>query len=283
MRTALREAVGGWGLYTVREIVTLFADEGFRLASDDGIDYGGERRTMCERCQAGIDFTSAAESHRYRLVVDRVIRDHESAIRRTDGAVAEDLTMRIERVQDALTRSGIKRATDGALEVPASNLTSGMRLLDVPSAGDIRLHVDRLARLNQEPEETIGSAKDLVEATAKHVLIELGEPIPGSADLAALSKHALHALHLHPGAIAPTAKGAAVTKRMLAGLHQIAVGLAELRNEGYGTGHGRGRRIPGIKRRRADFVARSAIAYTEMVLDTLHDPDAPWRQAGPSK
>ena len=96
--------------------------------------------------------------------------------------------------------------------------------------------------------------------------------------MAALSKQALKALSLHPEAIAPTARGGEVIRRMLAGLQQIAVGLAELRNEGYGTGHGRGRRISGIQQRHADFVARSAIAYTEMVLDTLHDPTAPWRR-----
>ena len=282
VRNAVTEAVGGWGLYTVSQIATLFADEEFKPSCEDIADHGGQRRTECEVYQAAIDFTSISESRRYLLVVDQIIRDHEAAIRAKDGLVAADLTNRLEKVRGALARSGIRRGADGLLELPTPSLTAAMRLQQVPTESDIRLHVGRLGRLDQEPEETIGAAKDLVEATAKHVLIELGEPVPPTADVAALSKQALHGLHLHPGAIAPTAKGAAVTKRMLAGLHQIAVGLAELRNEGYGTGHGRGRRIPGLQRRHADFVARSAIAYTEMVLDTLHDPDAPWRQGGRS-
>jgi len=37
-------------------------------------------------------------------------------------------------------------------------------------------------------------------------------------------------------------------------------------------------RVLGVRRRHADFVARSAIAYMEMVLDTLHDPNVPWHQ-----
>jgi hypothetical protein len=282
VRNAVREAVGGWGLYTVSQIAGLFADEGFKPSREDIGDYGGQRRTECELYQAVIDWTSPSESRRYLLVVDQIIRNHEAAVRANDGAVAADLTNRLEKVQGALTRSGIRRGADGLLELPTPSLTAAMRLQHVPTESDIRLHVERLGRLDQEPEETIGAAKDLVEAAAKHVLTEFGDPVSPNSDVAALSKQALHALHLHPGAIAPTAKGSAETKRMLAGLHQIAVGLAELRNEGYGTGHGRGRRIPRIKRRHADFVARSAIAYTEMVLDTLHDPDAPWHQKGSS-
>jgi hypothetical protein len=139
------------------------------------------------------------------------------------------------------------------------------------------LQLARLERLEQEPEEMIGAAKELVEPTAKHVLLELGEEPPPNADLAALSKLALKKLNLHPEAIAPTTAGAEIMIRILGSLGQTAGGLAELRNRGYGTGHGAGRRIRGLARRHAEFAARSAVAYTSFVLDTLQDPDAPWR------
>jgi hypothetical protein len=145
VRSALRETVGGWGLYTVRDIQNLFADEGFQPASDNA-DYGGERRTMCERCQMGIDFTSPAGSQRYLHVVDRVIRDHEIASRKNDGQVAEDLEHRLDRVRAALARSGISHGSNGTLEVPTPSLTAGMRLVDVQAESDIRLHVERVAR-----------------------------------------------------------------------------------------------------------------------------------------
>jgi Abortive infection C-terminus len=68
-------------------------------------------------------------------------------------------------------------------------------------------------------------------------------------------------------------------KHILGGLGQIAAGMAELRNL-YGTGHGRGQRIKGLKTRHAEFAARAAIAYTAFVLDTVNDPTAPWRSGG---
>jgi hypothetical protein len=64
---------------------------------------------------------------------------------------------------------------------------------------------------------------------------------------------------------------------ILGGLTQIPHGLAQLRNEGYGTGHGRASRISGIRPRHADLAARAAIAYASFVLETIADPEAPWR------
>jgi hypothetical protein len=146
----------------------------------------------------------------------------------------------------------------------------------IPTDSDLLLHLGRLNRLDQEPEEMIGAAKDLVEATAKLVLYRLEEPIGADADVAAVSKQALKQLNLHPEVIAPTTKGADTMKRILGGLQQIAAGLAELRNMGYGTGHGRGRRVAGLGERHAELAARSASAYVAFVLATLNEPNAPW-------
>ena len=126
----------------------------------------------------------------------------------------------------------------------------------------------------------IGAAKELIEATAKLVLIELNLPVPPNADIGALTKLCLTELRLRPELVAPTTKGAEAMIRVLGGLTQIANGLAELRNLGYGTGHGQGRRIGGIGTRHAELAARAAIAYASFVLDTFADPSAPWRRTG---
>jgi hypothetical protein len=277
IRTAVREAVGGYSIYTLRLISNLFESEGFRPAPDKSADELPEsRRELCDRSHAAIDWTSTSEARQYLYVVERVIDDYDAEIK-ADSAGSSDYAKRVARIRAALARSGIGTDESGRLRLPRGRAVAGMRLAGVPSESDIRLHAGRLARLDQEPEEMIGAAKELVEATAKHVMIDLGHSPSGTADVAALSKQALNALNLHPDAIAPTGKVAATMKRMLAGLQQIAIGIAELRNEGYGTGHGRGSRIPGVKQRHADFVARAAVAYSEMMLDTLQDPDAPWR------
>ncbi len=106
----------------------------------------------------------------------------------------------------------------------------------------------------------------------------MGEDFDSNADVAAVSKQALARLHLHPESLAPTTKGADTIRRMLSSLQQTAAGLSELRNLGYGTGHGRGRRVAGLKRRHAEFTARAAVTYVTFVLDTLDDTDAAWRR-----
>jgi Abortive infection C-terminus len=273
----MREAVGGHGIFTLGTIWSLFESEGFKPAPDESPgDLPESRRELCDRFHLAIDWSSPDEAQRYLHLVERVIHDYEDEVAQSPFEIP-DYSKRARRLRDAVAHSGITTDAEGHLRLQVGRISSGPSALGTPSESDIRMHAQRLGRLDQEPEEMIGAAKELVEATAKHALLELGIEPKSHEDVAALSKQALKALSLHPEAIAPTTRGAETIRRMLAGLQQIAAGLAELRNEGYGTGHGRGRRIPGIKQRHADFVARSAITYAEMVLDTLHDPDAPWR------
>ncbi len=270
IRYAVRDAVGGWGLYTANEIGELFRVEGFQPAAQFEPTASGVRRQVADAFHAAIDFTSPDDVERYLRVVEGILDDHDN----------DDWRARRDRLMKVLRRAGIEPDSKGRLRLPPPLLTASARLASTPTESDIRLHVQRLERLDQEPEELIGAAKELVEATAKFVLMELGEPIDENEGLPALSKRALVCLKLHPEAVAPTAKGADVMTKLLGGLAQVAGGLAELRNMGYGTGHGRGRRISGIKPRHADFAARSAIAYATFVLDTLDDPNAPWRGVG---
>lgn len=272
VRFAVRDAVGGWGPYTERDIRELFMAHGFSPPQGGYDASGGVRRSQAEAFHAAIDWASASDADRYLGVIEDVL----AVLERGD-----EWRDREEHLLRALDRAGIRRGDQGRLILSAGAVGAGVELLDLTSESDIRLHLGRLERLDQEPEEMIGAAKDLVEATAKHVLIEFGETPDKTTDVAALSKQALGKLKLHKGAVAPTAKGSDVMVRMLGGLAQIAIGLAELRNLGYGVGHGQGRRVGGIKRRHAEFAARSAVAYVAMILDTLHDPEAPWRPQAP--
>jgi hypothetical protein len=273
VRQALIDAVGGWGLYTVAEIADLFSDEGFSRTSETTAFAGGARRQEAEAYQADINYSHPDQVERYLHVLEKVLDDHADA-------KDDDTRKRYERLAKALKRADIAADERGHLRLPAHRALGVPSLAAVPTESGIRLQLDRLGRLEQEPEEMIGAAKELVEATAKHVLLELGEELPENADLPGLSKLALAKLRLHPKAIAPTTKGSEVMAKILSSLGQTAGGLAELRNLGYGTGHGAGLRVKGLGRRHAEFAARAAIAYTTFVLDTLNDPDAPWRSAG---
>ncbi|WP_435652372.1 abortive infection family protein [Kitasatospora purpeofusca] len=55
--------------------------------------------------------------------------------------------------------------------------------------------------------------------------------------------------------------------------------MAELRNRRYGTGHGQASAPNGLGARHAHFAANAALIQCELTLDTLHDPEAPWRKA----
>ena len=115
----------------------------------------------------------------------------------------------------------------------------------------IYTHLRRLrASVDTDPEHAVGVAKELVESTVKLVLLQLDVEFDNSDDLPRLAKQAQRALLLHAGTISPDSKGADATKKVLNGLTQIAVGIAELRNH-YGTGHGRTASATGLKPRHA--------------------------------
>jgi hypothetical protein len=65
-----------------------------------------------------------------------------------------------------------------------------------------------------------------------------GLPVDDKADLPALVRDAQQALGLHPSAAVPGPDGSDAVKKILGSVSGIAIGLAELRNRGYGTGHG---------------------------------------------
>jgi hypothetical protein len=160
----------------------------------------------------------------------------------------------------------------GDLEIKAGQYAS----LRDPAA--IREHLTRLHRVAQfDPPLAIGTAKELVESTAKAVLQERGLKVDDKDDLPALVKRSQEAIGLHPGSVQPGPDSTGAVKRILGGLTSIVIGLGELRNRGYGTGHGpKGERV-GLRPRHAQLAVNAAVTWCSVMLDTLADPDAPWR------
>jgi hypothetical protein len=77
-------------------------------------------------------------------------------------------------------------------------------LADLKDASAILEHLQRIQRaIVTDPAQVIGSAKELIESTAKVVLIELGLPADDKADVPALVKDAQTALGLHPSTHTP--------------------------------------------------------------------------------
>jgi Abortive infection C-terminus len=73
--------------------------------------------------------------------------------------------------------------------------------------------------------------------------------------------------------------GSDAVRRILGAVTTIANGLAELRNRGLGTGHGPVTARVGLGTRHAHLAVNAALTWCQLMLDTLADPEAPWRKA----
>lgn len=120
-------------------------------------------------------------------------------------------------------------------------------------------------------------AGELVESTAKVILRERAVPCDGDEDVPKLVHRAQEALGVHPTSISGGVDGAQTSKKILDGLTNVVFGIAELRNRGYGTGHGGVEARVGLHPCNAHLAIVAARTRCEFMLDTLRDPAAPWR------
>ena len=121
-------------------------------------------------------------------------------------------------------------------------------------------HLKRLQGIAEtDPPLAIGTAKELVESTAKTVLLQLGRPRKRQGRHAALVRQAQEALMLLPTSGIDGPDGTQALGRILGGLMNITNGLAELRNRGYGTGHGPSGARVGLRSRHARLAVNAAV------------------------
>lgn len=174
-------------------------------------------------------------------------------------------------------RKRLADLTEGAGPQVGEQLIASLR---DPSA--IRENLRRLqGTAETDPPLAIGTAKELVESTAKTVLLQLEKPLDDRADLPALVYQAQEALGLAPKSAGPGPDKTQEVKRILGGLMSITTGLGELRNRGYGTGHGAAGERVGLRPRHARLAVNTAVTWCSLILDTLADPEAPWHSEQP--
>jgi hypothetical protein len=138
-------------------------------------------------------------------------------------------------------------------------------------------HLRRLVvSVDSDPRLAVSVAKDLVESTAKLVLRERGEIVTGKEDLPALVARAQAALQLSAAGV-ESSDEARTLKTILGSLSRLTQGVTELRNK-VGVGHGREAVPTWVRPRHARLAAGAATTWCNLMLETLGDPDAPWRQ-----
>lgn len=251
---------------THRAITTAFQNEGFAPDPECTWDDGSVRRTLTEQYLSAVDWTDVGH-------VDRGLRVFEELLESFDDEFRWPL-------RKALRRDGYELAADGGISRTAAAplVLSSMSELRDPAA-----IIDNLERIQRaadtDPAQVIGSAKELIESTAKIVLAQLGLPVDEADDVPALVAQAQQALQLHPSSGAPGPDGSAAVKKVLGAVATVTTGVAELRNRGFGTGHGAGGQRRGLHPRHARLAVNAARTWCELILDTLADTNAPWRAA----
>jgi hypothetical protein len=105
VRIALRNAVGGWGPFTVSDIRDLFHSHDFTREDDSTPLDGGERRTAAERFHRRIDWTSRMQAQRYLNLVAEVL-DHYPEAEDAPGTPGRRLRMALSNARGRRGRQG---------------------------------------------------------------------------------------------------------------------------------------------------------------------------------
>jgi hypothetical protein len=271
-REAVRDVMSGTLL---REIDEMWQDELFAPPTEEPESVGGQRVTRFQGYLNQVDWADTGH-------VSRALRVFETALRPLFNPI-DDYTYGIEvlipRLQRLFRRDGYELDDDGKITGGAPVIISPEFLADLSDAVIIHEHLNRISAAieRDDPAQAIGSAKELIESTAKLVLRERGDKYSDGEDLPALVLRAQRSLAVHPAGRPPGPDGSDAVKKILGAVTTISAGIAELRNRGYGTGHGQGAARTGLGTRHARLAINAARLWCEFMLDTLSDPQAPWR------
>ncbi|MEU4607474.1 abortive infection family protein [Kribbella sp. NPDC023972] len=277
-RSAVRDLVN---VVTIGRIHTMWQDAGYVQPSTFPEGIGGERVTLFQAYLDQVDWSSTDQFTRVRIVFEDAIEQRIKECGWDD---------RVDRVRKLLRYDGYTLDDDGTIagaptDAAAPVITSEL-LAGLTDPAVIHDHLDRIAAAidRGDPAQAIGSAKELVESTAKLVLRQLNVPFTEKDDLPALVQRVQEALAIRPADVDGSADTSFGIKKILGGATGITHGLSEFRNRGWGTGHGPGQPRQGLGPRHARLAVNAARLWCEFVLDTLTDPRAPWRKkaAAPS-
>lgn len=201
VRIAVRNAVGGWGPFTVREIDDLFNSHEFFDEDESTPLDGGERRTAAERFQRRIDWRSPDEAQRYLDLVAEVL-DYYPEADDQPGSPGRKLRL-------ALRTANFARP-DGRLRLPDGRPSKRARDADV---ADIWVPADQLrvfwSHSSENRADVDGMAQTLealkCSCFVAHVDIEPSLPWQRTIE------RALHSCHVMVAYVTPEFKESAWT------------------------------------------------------------------------
>lgn len=282
--TARRELVSPATLRAIRSLATdltlrivaeLWENHGFAPIPPEELKYqdSGQRRTEFMLYAEGVDWSDPNQVRRALQVFEDFIREYRDPNQPGTPKWLDDIRVRLERDGFALDKEA--RITWPNPPVLVRDLSA------LSDASGITIELERIRRdLTTDPQGAIGAAKQLIEATAKTALRELSIAIDKTT-LPSLISTVHKELKLDAASAPEGPDGSKAVKKILSGAVNIAVGVAELRNQGFGSGHGMASAPSGLGVRHARLTVNAAVTWCELILDTLSDPAAPWRKATP--
>ena len=213
------------------------------------------------------DVLMAAEQRpsRSREMVERLLAEmradgcfrpsSDSEYDRRRKFMVRDLQEAFRRIDWALTDEGELLPGHGIAVTPSN---------DRPA---IEEQLQRLRRSTDDPALLLGTAKEMLESTAKYVLEQFDVPYGGDADFGHLWYLARERLGINPKDVATATEGGKQVQKIYGAIWTIAEQVNELRSK-EGTGHGR--TLPtGVSPELAMLVVREACSVTEFVLRSL--------------
>jgi len=168
----------------------------------------------------------------------------------------------ILRAIDAFGSEGYILAMDGDLRSKSLETLSGRELTDA-----LRAYARRAQKGSEDAALISGTSKDLLEATAAHVITVKFGAYPQQSNFPALLGQAFVALGLATPED-PSSSTEAPCRVMERGMYQVAVGINRLRNK-EGTGHGRPW-ATGITKAEANAAIEMAGTIAGYMLDELN-------------
>jgi|GEM_PF-827711 len=267
--TAIREALTNWVLRAIDDAflnADLVADEQFNPPT------GGQRRSRVEQYYAAINWNDRAK-------VESFLQHVAQPLLAQLAVEASEYSARtLDKISRLLIADGFK-VEDATIRISSGvgEIARAAKLHDIDAlAASLR----RITNIDDDPWLAIGTAKEIIEAIARSIIHNLGEPDPPpDTDLSKLAKLAAKPLRLLASDVPEAKKGSDSIRKVLAGLAQVVGGTAELRNL-YGTGHGRRTTAKYIYGRHARLVVASAIAWADFVIATWQDGQGAKRESG---
>lgn len=260
---------------SMREIDALFDDRGVALGppqpknNDESV-----RRERMRRYLVTLDLSDAADAQRLTAVFGDVLQTFIQ-----DGSVgwSNDNSLRDKWVR-ILREDGFDvDETTGAVRMgrAGANLTEHA-LNALPDPQSIQDHLHRLGdSVDTDPRLAVSTAKALIESTAKCVLTARGQSYTRAAKVPALVNAAQESLGLAPKSVSDEDRA---LRQALQSLVTLTQSVTELRNS-IGIDHGAEEVPRWVRPRHARLVVGAAQVWCQLMLETLADPDAPWRRA----